>query len=72
MSAAKAKPVLRVALTAPDLRARLAAALGWPLEDTQGFSLLALRDLVRPVSPKLAHEIDCAIAGPGYIRRGAR
>lgn len=39
------------------LHERIAAALGWTVEQTQGFSLLALRDLVRPVSAKLAHEI---------------
>jgi hypothetical protein len=39
------------------LHERIAHALGWPLKDATSFSLPALRDLVRPVSPKLAAEI---------------
>lgn len=38
------------------LHDRIAAALGWTPEQARSFSLLALRDLVHPVSPKLAHE----------------
>lgn len=44
-------------LLSPGLRARVAAVLGWTVEETQGFSLLSLRDLVRPLSPKLAYEL---------------
>ena len=44
------------------LHERVADALGWRVEDAQSFSLLSLRELVRPVSPKLAYlltqEID--------------
>jgi hypothetical protein len=40
-----------------DLHKRIAAALRWTERDAQSFSLLTLRDLVRPVSPKLADEI---------------
>lgn len=52
-------PVLRL----QGLHARVAAALGWTVEETRSFSLWALRDVVRPVSPKLAHEITCKIGG---------
>ena len=40
------------------LHARIAGALGWTIEETRQFSLVALRDLVRPVDPKLADEIS--------------
>ena len=43
------------------LNARVAEALGWSEEQVRSFSLQALRDLVRPVSPKLAREITIAI-----------
>jgi hypothetical protein len=43
------------------LHERIARALGWTVEETQGFSLLSLRDLVGPISPKLAHEITLAL-----------
>lgn len=37
---------------------RIAAALGWTVEQTRSFSLQALRELVRPVDPALADEIS--------------
>ncbi len=40
---------------------RIATALGWTVAETQSLSLAALRDLVRPVSAKLAAELDAAI-----------
>lgn len=43
-------------------------ALEWPVENTQSFSLAALRDLVRPVSPKLADEISLVIASGSHLR----
>ena len=43
------------------LHERIAQALGWTLADAQSFSLLALRDLVRPVDAKLAYEIHEAL-----------
>lgn len=43
------------------LHARIAKALGWTVKEAQSFSLPALRDLVRPVSPKLAEEITLRI-----------
>jgi hypothetical protein len=50
-----------------DLHARIAQALGWTVSETQNFSLQTLRDLVRPVNPKLAREITLSI--PGSIVR---
>lgn len=40
-----------------NLHERIAAALGWPLRDVQSMSLASLRELVRPVSGKLADEL---------------
>jgi hypothetical protein len=40
------------------LHERIAAALGWSVEDAQSFSLSALREVVRPVSADLAAEIS--------------
>ncbi len=45
------------------LHERLAVALGWTVVQTQSFSLAALREMVRPVSPKLAHEVTIAMKG---------
>lgn len=52
---------------APTLHERIAAALGWTLHDAQSFSLQTLREVVRPVSPKLAAELDEAIRSGRYI-----
>ena len=49
------------------LHERIAEALGWTVSETQSFALHALRDLVRPVSPKLAHEITTTIQGGGVL-----
>lgn len=46
----------------PTLHERIAAALGWTVAETQGFSLPTLRDLVRPVSSALAGEITERLA----------
>lgn len=43
------------------LHERIAKTLGWTVEQARSFSLAALRDLVRPVSSKLASEIDSEI-----------
>jgi hypothetical protein len=43
------------------LHERIVAVLGWTVEEVQSFSLPALRELVRPVSPKLAHDITVAL-----------
>lgn len=45
------------------LHLRIAAALDWELWEVESLSLASLRELVRPLSPKLAHEIDLAIRG---------
>jgi hypothetical protein len=52
----------------PDLHARIAKALNWPVEDAQAFTLQALRDLLRLVNPELAAEVGQALAG---VVRGA-
>lgn len=49
------------------LKERIAQALGWTVAETNTFSLQTLRELVRPVSPKLAHELDLQIQGGAYI-----
>ena len=48
------------------LHERIAQALGWTVAQTQSFSLRALRELVRPVSPKLVAEID-QLEGTGAV-----
>lgn len=50
-----------------NLHERIATALGWTVKETQGFSLQALRDLVRPVNDKLAHQITDAIQTGSYF-----
>ena len=52
----------------PELEDRIAQALGWSLADVRSFSLPTLRDFVRPVSAKLAHEITLTMQGPDYVR----
>jgi hypothetical protein len=43
---------------------RIAKALGWTVQKTQTLSLPALRELVRPISPKLANAIsECIRTG---------
>jgi hypothetical protein len=49
------------------LHERIAAALGWTVKETQSFSLASLRELVRPVSPKLAYELTVTIQTGDYI-----
>lgn len=43
------------------LHERIATALGWTVEQTQSFDLKSLRELVRPISAKLVHEITLAM-----------
>jgi hypothetical protein len=47
------------------IQERAAKALGWSLQDVQSMSLASLREQVRPVSPKLAHELTEAIREMG-------
>ena len=51
-----------------DLHERVARALGWSVKDAQSLSMQALRDLVRPVDPGLAREMDHLIQSGAYIR----
>jgi hypothetical protein len=44
------------------IHTRVAAALNWSEADARSFSLPALREMVRPVSAKLAHEIELIMA----------
>lgn len=45
------------------LHERIAEALGWTVEQVRSLSLPSLRELVRPVSMKLAYEITLQIQG---------
>jgi hypothetical protein len=54
------------------LHARAAKALGWSESDVRSVSLQSLRDLVRPVDPKLAADIGDAIASRSYYREPPR
>jgi hypothetical protein len=49
------------------LHERAAAALGWSVPDTQSMSLQSLREVVRPVNPALAVEMDREIRSGRYI-----
>jgi hypothetical protein len=49
-----------------NLHARIAEALGWTEAEVKSFSFQSLRELVRPVNPKLAHELDEAIRSGSY------
>jgi hypothetical protein len=51
-----------------DLYDRAARVLGWKHTDTHTVSMLALRDLVRPVDPDLAHEMTLAIQSGAYLK----
>jgi hypothetical protein len=46
---------------------RIATALGWTEAEVKSFSFQSLREVVRPVSPKLAAELDEAIRSGSYI-----
>jgi hypothetical protein len=52
-----------------NLYERIAKALGWTIEQAQSFSLPALRDLVRPVSPELAYEISASMQHGSHVTR---
>lgn len=51
-----------------DLHERIAKALGWSKKDAQSLSMASLRELVRPVDPNLARELDYMIQSGAYIR----
>ncbi len=50
-----------------DLHDRIAKALGWSTRDVQSLSMQSLRDLVRPIDPKLASEMSYVIQSGAYI-----
>ena len=52
-----------------NLHPRIAKALGWTLEKTRTLSLPNLRELVRPVDPKLAEEISRVVQSGSFIRQ---
>lgn len=54
------------------IRKRVAEKLGWTIGEVNTLSLPALREMVRPVSPKLAYEITLAMSSPVYFRHPAR
>jgi hypothetical protein len=51
-----------------DLHDRIARTLGWSPADVRSLSMQSLRELVRPVDPDLARELDLVIQSGGYIR----
>jgi hypothetical protein len=51
-----------------NLQERIAKELGWSLSEVQSFSYQSLRDLVRPVSQKLANELTLAINGSLLVK----
>ena len=48
------------------LHTRIAEALGWTEAEVKSFSFQSLRDIVRPVSQKLANELEAAIRTGSY------
>jgi hypothetical protein len=53
-------------MTPIDLHEQIAETLGWSLADVQSFNLRALRELVRPVNPKIAQRIGWEINKPSH------
>jgi hypothetical protein len=49
-----------------DLHERIAEALGWTEKEAKSFSLPSLREFVRTVNPKLAHEITFVMRSNVY------
>jgi hypothetical protein len=49
------------------LHTRIAEALGWTEADVKSVSSQSLRDIVRPVSQKLADELGAAIRTGSYL-----
>ena len=54
-----------------DLHDRIAKTLGWSTRDVQSMSMQSLRELVRPVDPDLAREMDYVIQSGAYVRGSA-
>ena len=51
-----------------DLKDEIATALDWNRNDVNAFSLQSLRELVRPLLPRLVTQIDEAIARGSHIK----
>ena len=51
---------------------RIAAALKWSVADVQSFSMLMLREILKPKHPKLAAEVTALVASGGHIFGPAR
>jgi len=51
----------------PELRQRVADALGWTVEDTEKFSVSALRDILPERKHKLKHELNLVIRSGSHI-----
>lgn len=51
----------------PELRQRVADALGWTVEDTEKFSIIALRDFLPASKHKLKHELDLILRSGSHI-----
>lgn len=47
-----------------NLHERISICLGWTVDETKTFSLSTLRELVHPISPKLAYEITLVMRDP--------
>jgi len=50
------------------LHFRIAEVLGWTLDEVRSFSLLALRDLVRPLDAKLAADISAVVRQGEHLK----
>ena len=48
------------------LHTRIAEALGWTEAEVKSVSFQSLRDIVRPISQKLANELEAAIRTGSY------
>ena len=49
------------------LHTRIAEALGWTEAEVKSVSFRSLRDIVRPINPKLANELDAVIRTGSYF-----
>jgi hypothetical protein len=57
----------RTILAGRTMKQRIAETLNWSIADANSLSFHSLRDLVRPLDPKLADEISDAIKTGAYI-----
>jgi hypothetical protein len=54
------------------LHDRIARVLGWSPTDVRSLSLQSLRDLVRPINPNLARELDLVLSRPDRLTAVSR